>query len=71
MLKHLPKIKCKYNGCTFQRLDAQLVKIHEDEECRKKLLQCEPKEVVATKVWGTVKWFNVKAGYGFITRCAH
>ena len=28
----------------------------------------EPKELVATKVAGTVKWFNVKSGYGFINR---
>jgi len=26
------------------------------------------KEVVATKICGTVKWFNVKSGYGFINR---
>ena len=28
----------------------------------------EEKEVIATKVTGTVKWFNVKSGYGFINR---
>lgn len=26
------------------------------------------KELIATKVTGTVKWFNVKSGYGFINR---
>merc|ERR1719505_168951 len=26
------------------------------------------KEVIANKVHGTVKWFNVKSGYGFINR---
>jgi len=27
-----------------------------------------PKQVIAEKVTGTVKWFNVKSGYGFINR---
>merc|ERR1719283_418355 len=30
--------------------------------------QEQPKQVIATKVCGTVKWFNVKSGYGFINR---
>merc|ERR1711963_126778 len=30
--------------------------------------QEKPKQVIATKVSGTVKWFNVKSGYCFINR---
>jgi len=31
-------------------------------------IQGPPKTVVAARVTGTVKWFNVKSGYGFINR---
>ena len=30
--------------------------------------EVKTQEVMAMKVSGTVKWFNVKSGYGFITR---
>jgi len=36
----LPKIKCKYSGCTFLKSDAQQVKIHE-EECKQRPVACE------------------------------
>jgi len=41
LLGQLPKIKCKNEGCTFERSDSQLVKRHEDEECRERLGKCE------------------------------
>ncbi|XP_034619734.1 Y-box-binding protein 1-like [Trachemys scripta elegans] len=32
------------------------------------LIPAEEKMMIERKVWGTVKWFNVRNGYGFITR---
>jgi len=57
ILKNLPKIKCKNNGCTFQRLDAQLVKIHEDEECTEKLVQCKlcPESIALSQLFSHLK----------------
>ena len=56
MLEDLPKIKCKNKGCSFKRSDPQLVKRHEDEECREKLVEChyclEP--IALSKLFGHV-----------------
>jgi len=40
MLEQLPKIKCKNEGCTFERSSGELVKTHEDV-CRERPVKCE------------------------------
>lgn len=40
----------------------------ETEEKQQEVRKTAAKHVIATKVTGTVKWFNVKCGYGFINR---
>jgi len=54
ILDQLPKIKCKNEGCTFKRSDGQLVKRHEDEECRERPIKCElcPEPIAMSKLWG-------------------
>ncbi|XP_039966413.1 Y-box factor homolog isoform X1 [Bactrocera tryoni] len=42
--------------------------IDQGDAVQAQLKSLPPKEVIATKVTGTVKWFNVKSGYGFINR---
>jgi len=39
MLELLPKIKCKNEGCTFEKSNGDLVKTHE-EECRERPVKC-------------------------------
>ncbi|KAL5013703.1 hypothetical protein ScPMuIL_007973 [Solemya velum] len=39
-----------------------------DSEVQQEKPEVTEKKVIATKVTGTVKWFNVKSGYGFINR---
>jgi len=41
MLEKLPKTQCKHEGCTFSRADAQVVKSHEEKECRLKPVKCD------------------------------
>jgi len=40
ILEQLPKIKCRYDGCAYEKSDAQLVKKHE-EDCRERPVTCE------------------------------
>ena len=41
ILEQLPNIKCKNEGCTFERSNGELVKRHEEVECRERPAKCE------------------------------
>jgi len=41
MLEQMPKTKCKQDGCTFAKSNAQLVKEHEEKECKLRPVKCE------------------------------
>jgi len=56
-LEKLPKIRCKYDGCTFERSEKQLVKNHEDQDCREKPVKCRlcPESVAMSKMVSHLK----------------
>ena len=56
VLEQLPKVKCKYEGCNFQKSDAQQIKIHQKEECRERPVICAiascQKPIAMSKLFG-------------------
>ena len=41
LLEELTKTRCKHEGCTLERSDTELLKSHEEKECRMKPVKCE------------------------------
>ncbi|XP_018566323.1 Y-box factor homolog [Anoplophora glabripennis] len=48
--------------------EAEQQQVPEQPKAAPAVAKVKDKEVIASKVTGTVKWFNVKSGYGFINR---
>jgi len=66
-LEKLPKTRCKYDGCTFERSEKQLVKNHEDQDCREKPVKCRlcPESVAMSKMVSHLETKHNKKSIGF------
>jgi len=66
ILEQLPKIKCKYEGCTFGRSDDQIVKKHENE-CKDRLIACRIclKAISLSKLYGHLENEHYKIPVGY------
>ena len=65
ILEQMPKIKCKYEGCTFGRSDVQIVKKHEDE-CKERPITCQIclKPIALSKLFGHLETLHDKKPMG-------
>jgi len=68
ILDQLPKIMCKYDGCAYEKSDAQLVKKHEDD-CRERQVTCETcqKPIALSKLFAHLDTEHKKSlGYTYL-----
>ena len=71
VLEQLPKVKCKYEGCNFQKSDAQQIKIHQKEECRERPVICAiascQKPIAMSKLFGHLETKHGSKPLGYKT----